>query len=506
MPLLLILLAFLLIAARYASAIELWGDEAFSLLCAGRDWHQMFQSCDAHFPTYYDLQLRPMLWALSSPLSAAKSDLALRMLHVPVFAIGLGFCWLIGREQLRNRGLLIGLMVSIILLPNYIFYAVNIRMYALLFSCSMAFAWACFRVLVPGRVPLKSKVLYALTGLSVSLVDYPGLFLFVITTLFLLVIHVLAGFSRRGRLALSCFAVSLLVASGVFLRDQLQGVMQWPGFASMALVDGDLKSLLKFVFFAIRPFLDLIYPPASPLFLNVLLWLLIGLALVWSLTSLIRQGGKTNYLIVFFSTYWLILSPVGLAFTRVALPAQFFAMLSIVLAVEKSLSLRRSWIAFGLTLGLLSIGAFNLWEAVFPTLRLYSRIPYQQIAHDALASARQGKIDLIVISRHTLNALSVDRYLRPAADSEIEVMLADPRPTCGSFPGKRFVYVQLMPEDGEASDPVEACKDIRKVEIQNIKNYVAFESLGYNRLWIGSLADKAGSSSFAARLLNVDIQ
>jgi hypothetical protein len=180
MPLLSILFAFLLICARYAASIELWGDEAFSLLCASRDWHQMFQSCDAHLPTYYDLQLRPLVQLLS-----LKSELALRMFHALIFCIGIGFCWLIGREQLRNRALLLGLMISTILLPNYIYYAVNIRMYALLFACSMAFMWASFKMLAPGRIPRGKQLLYLLTGLAVSLVDYPGIFLFAITTVFL---------------------------------------------------------------------------------------------------------------------------------------------------------------------------------------------------------------------------------------------------------------------------------------------------------------------------------
>jgi uncharacterized membrane protein len=41
-------------------------------------------------------------------------------------------------------------MILTILLPNYIFYATNIRMYALLFAASMALLWTAFRLLTPG--------------------------------------------------------------------------------------------------------------------------------------------------------------------------------------------------------------------------------------------------------------------------------------------------------------------------------------------------------------------
>ena len=112
---------FFLITARYGAALNLWGDEAYALNVAAKSVGEILAADPFHLPTYY-LLLHPIVGFLA---------------HWPVL-VG---SWL---------GAVGGVMILTILLPNYIFYATNIRMYALLFAASMALLWTAFRLLTPG--------------------------------------------------------------------------------------------------------------------------------------------------------------------------------------------------------------------------------------------------------------------------------------------------------------------------------------------------------------------
>jgi uncharacterized membrane protein len=128
-PLLGLLALFFLISARYGAALNLWGDEAYALNVAAKSLGEILAADPFHLPTYY---------------------LPLRLIHALIFSIGLGFCWRIARLLLGRGWALWGVMILTILLPNYIFYATNIRMFALLFAASMALLWTAFRPLTPG--------------------------------------------------------------------------------------------------------------------------------------------------------------------------------------------------------------------------------------------------------------------------------------------------------------------------------------------------------------------
>ncbi|MFN7677879.1 MAG: hypothetical protein ACK5QW_04695 [Cyanobacteriota bacterium] len=80
----------------------------------------------------------------------AGDELPLRLIHAGMFIIGLLFCWRIAQSLLGRGWELWGIVLLTILLPNYIFYATNIRMYAPLFAASLAFLWTSFRLLSPG--------------------------------------------------------------------------------------------------------------------------------------------------------------------------------------------------------------------------------------------------------------------------------------------------------------------------------------------------------------------
>jgi hypothetical protein len=144
----------------------------------------------------------------------------------------------------------------------------------------------------------------------------------------------------------------------------------------------------------------------------------------------------------------------------------------------------------------------NLQQAIFPTLRLYSRIPFAAIARDAIAAAGDRNLATIAVSRHTLNALSVERFARPQLAPSQRLRLLDSEPVCASFPRGTFVYVQLMAEDGEDSDPRRICGEGVAVQVETLRSYVPFAELGYNRLWEANLKDRGEA---AARLQLVSI-
>ena len=142
-PLLGLLALFFLITARYGAALNLWGDEAYSLNVAAKSVGEILAADPFHLPTYY-LLLHPFVGFFP-----AGNELPLRLIHALIFSIGLGFCWRIARLLLGRGWALWGVMILTILLPNYIFYATNIRMFALLFAASMALLWTAFRPLTP---------------------------------------------------------------------------------------------------------------------------------------------------------------------------------------------------------------------------------------------------------------------------------------------------------------------------------------------------------------------
>ncbi len=305
-------------------------------------------------------------------------------------------------------------------------------------------------------------------------------------------------------------AIALLV-----LREPLWLlIVAWPSSARAAaggLGLGDLANLgalanwgalAKTLFFSIRPLLDLVYPPVYPLLLHGLLWLLLVSAVSVAAVVLWRGGDGRQRLVVLLAFSWLLAAPFGLALTRVFLPAQFFLLLSLALALQRLIHAQRRPLALLLWSCLIAVGLANLQQAILPTLRLYSRIPFAAIAQDALAAAGDRNLATIAVSRHTLNALALERFARPQLAPSQRLRLLDVRPVCGSFPRGTFVYVQLMEEDGEDSDPRRICGEGVAVQVERLRSYVPFAELGYNRLWDGYLKDRGEA---AARLQLVTI-
>ena len=85
-PLLLPLALFLLIAAGYGAALNLWGDEAYALNVATKPVGEILAADPPlHLPTYY-LLLHPIVGFFPP-----GNELPLRLIHALIFSIGLGF-------------------------------------------------------------------------------------------------------------------------------------------------------------------------------------------------------------------------------------------------------------------------------------------------------------------------------------------------------------------------------------------------------------------------------
>lgn len=486
-----LLAVFLLICTRYGSYVQLWGDETYGLNVAARSPGAILAADPFHLPTHY-LALHPLVYFFP-----AGSELPLRLLHVLIFSIGLVFCWRIARSFLGRGWALRGVMGLTILLPNYIFYATNIRMYALLFAASLAFLWTSFHLLEPGGVKGRRLIWHGLAAALCALVDWPGLLLVGFTWAALLALKGRALLARRRpdrRLLAALAGLALLAVVG--LREPLlRLLLEWPSKGGGAAASFSFAGLAKSLFLGIRPLLDLVYPPAYPLALNLLLWLLLALALPVAAVLVWRRGEVRQRLGVLLALSWLVGSPLGLAVTRAFLPAQFFTLLCLALALRVDRGRRLwAWLIWGC---LLAVGLANLQQAVAPTLRLYSRIPFPVIARHAVAAAHDRQLSLIAVSRHTLNGLSVERFARPLLAQGQELRLLAVRPDCAAFPRGTFVHVQLLPEDGEDSDPARACAGQAVVTVDTLRTYVDLAALAYNSLWASNLQDRGEAGSAA---------
>jgi len=131
----LLCLIFLTMCLTFATKLNLWGDEAFSLALAESSWQTIFHTVDTHLPTY--TFLLKLLISLTG--ANANREVLIRMLHAVPFAIGLFLGYRTVGLVTRSRTKALDVLLAAIFLPPFIFYATNIRMYSLLFLSSMVF-------------------------------------------------------------------------------------------------------------------------------------------------------------------------------------------------------------------------------------------------------------------------------------------------------------------------------------------------------------------------------
>jgi hypothetical protein len=140
----LLLAVFLALCWRYAGGLNLWGDEAYSLdFVEG----QTTVVDPSHLPTYY------ALLKLLTRFVPGTNELALRMLHALAFALGLLFAALAVQRITRSARIALLSLGLAVLLPDFHFYATNLRMYSWLFLATMMNVEATSRLADGDRAP-----------------------------------------------------------------------------------------------------------------------------------------------------------------------------------------------------------------------------------------------------------------------------------------------------------------------------------------------------------------
>jgi hypothetical protein len=204
----------------------------------------------------------------------SQNDILLRLIHIVPFAVGLVFGVLTIARSFKDTRITFIATVLAIALPNYIFYATNLRMYSLLFMTEMAFVDAVSRVTSTNRSPSNRALLWiVISGMAVISIDYAGTIYYAAGVLFLAVRSLTFGRIRP-------FVASLIPAGLLLWLVQanlhlVQNIAQWnvnqpQGSSWQGIID-----TLKWLYLACRPALDIIYPPGLPL------WLALAVPTLW---------------------------------------------------------------------------------------------------------------------------------------------------------------------------------------------------------------------------------
>ena len=477
----LLLTFFLVLCWHYATGLNLWGDEAYSL-----DFVEGVTPVvdPSHLPTYY------VLLKLLTTIVPGTNEPALRMAHALAFALGLLF----GAQAVRRltgsaRIALISLGI-VVLLPDFHFYATNLRMYSWVFLAAMANVDAVSRLAGGSRAPTPIRLAwYVISGALLVAIDFPGLFYFGIGAAVLAV-----GWIRARRwMLLPLLLLPLLPLLGFFLANQalFADLLRWRPDEDQRDSTIGAFDALKWVYLSLRPGLDLVYAAALPKAIALVLSpALFAVILFAAVRQAIGKRGQTapEPLISLLALGWIIFVPTGFTFTRIFLPSQFFMIVVLVRALhapEKALRAAASAAAVVLVL-------VNLYQASIPTYRLDSVTPYRQIAADAAAVCVTEGIDTIMASDNNLNVLSILRYLRErAASQRIRLLTVNDTELvrrAAELKGKPFLFISHM--GGRA--PLVDIHQLKQRTPELVRGYVPLGNLPYNDLWKRRYREGAG--------------
>ncbi len=468
---------------NYALHLNLWGDEAFSLVAATPG--SGFRDVDAHhLPTYY------WLLAVVVRLVGDEQEILLRMIHVLPFVVGLGFGLRTVYRIFPDERVVLLVATLAIFLPNYIFYATNLRMYSLLFMVSMGFIDAVSRLLSAGS-NASSGILtgLALAGGALVCSDYAA-------GMYYLAGVVMVGlYSYTQKNLWPLLAVAApglgLVLIGAVTFDDILAIKNWgiedyrgPGWAGW--VNG-----AKWLYLACRPGLDLLYPAplAWPLALGLPLGLigLLGLA-SWHLWQRRESLASPRVWLLVVALLWVPLVPTGYSFTRLFLPSQFFMVTILVWWLLAT----AHWLR---PVGLVGLGlllAVNLGQAISPTLQPYSLVPFQTIAADLVNYGEEHGVSHLLLSNNSLNSLSIEHYVQKNVQdsNQLRVKQVDSAGMSAFLrenQGVPFLFVSHMGENGQFVD-----RETVPLQVQTpLKGYVALAELPYNQLWLKRYQDRA---------------
>jgi len=479
-------IVFSLFCWHYAKQITLWGDEAFSLLYYDNSSLLTVKN-DVHLPTYY--------WIIKQILTIfnESSELTLRMLHIIPFIIGLSFGVLVV-QRICKESLSIYFIVAIaISLPNFIFYATNLRMYSLLFMTEMIFIDAISRIINSKDSPSNYQLIWlVLSGFALVLTDYASIIYYFAGFFFVLIRTLI---SKEIKLCLSILIPILpLIYIAILSIENIQLIISWDIQTSSGLKGMSLPDLAKWLYLACRPVFDLIYPAGLPKTIAILFPLLILVLFLYSVVIFINKNSEHSQqhnFILLISMLWIPLALTGYGFTRLLLPSQFFIVTIIILAISRSINPIKFIIL--IMVGILLF--LNLTEVISPTLRLYNLIPYSQIATDLVEFSKKEEITNILLSNNSLNTLSIHRYITKIDQTKNLKINRVNNKFLDNFPELKqqsFLFVSHLDENEKFVNIKEI---IRTDNLQILKSYVSLKDLPYNPLWKQRILDRSSQSS-----------
>jgi len=475
----LLLAVFLVLCWRYASELNLWGDEAYSLdFVEG----QTAVADPSHLPTYYALL---KLLALFAP---GKNEFALRMLHAAAFALGLLFAALAVHRITRSARIALVSLGLAVLLPDFHFYATNLRMYSWLFLATMMNVDAARRLADGDRAPTPAALAwYVASGAALVAIDFPGLFYYAIGAAWLAIQWMRA---HRWRF-LMILLVPLLPLAAFFVArpSLLSDLLRWRSEEDPGAASAGAFNALKVAYLSLRPGLDLIHAAALPTAIALVVapavLAVTVFAAVWQAA---RERLPMELLIPLLALGWIIAVPTGFAFTRIFLPSQFFMIVVLVIALQSGSTALRGCAAVAVTALMLA----NLYQAAMPTYRLDSVVPYRQIADDAIVAAGANGITTVMASDNSLNVESIFRYMRDRAASRgirlLTVTDTDLARRAAELRGSPFLFISHMGGGGPFVD-------IHRLEQRSpelARGYVPLRELPYNDLWKRRYRERAG--------------
>ena len=265
----------------------------------------------------------------------------------------------------------------------------------------------------------------------------------------------------------------------------------------ISLLEGDAAALfasafdfLQVMYLRFRPGLELVY--AAPLPTSIALVLppaLFAVVLLAACRQAVGVRGRSSAepLIPLLALSWILLVPTGFTFTRLFLPSQFFMVVVLVRATrspEKTLRAAATAAAAVLVL-------VNLYQALIPTYRLDSIIPYRQIADDIAAISEAEGIETVLASDNSLNVESIRRYLNCHTDGGrirfLAVNDAELARRATELNGRPFLFISHMGGKGAFIDIHQLTQGTPRL----VREYVPLRNLPYNDLWKRRYTERA---------------
>jgi hypothetical protein len=483
---------FFLYCVKYALSLNLWGDEAYTLNTAQQTFSQIIGMKDAHSPVY--MIFMKMIIALTG--SAYSSEIFIRLIHVCFFITALYFGFKSLQMLFGEGWLSIGITGFAMLIPGYVFYATNIRVYALLFCFIMWFIWSVLKYIRGNEnFSFSTDKIILISGFLLIFFDFIGL-LYYVPGAFLVLNNMRMRKENIGRgimLLLLPPVLAGLILSPVIIS--VAGNMLTLSASMMHSVDkeaGGIKFILKRLFNSSRPFVELTDISFRNISVPLAQLALYGTLLFLGTINLImetwRRKDQGMLLILAVAYLWIITFFTSNSLTRIFLPSQFFMAAIIIYTLFQNKAL----LPLKIAVYILLTGFSLLFMLFAPFKHFNSIVPYRQIAAEALRTAQERKIGTILISKTSLNNDSVFRYmLQKNKPGGIEIGWVNPEYRTDEIPDKDFLYLSYMGENGKYIDPDKLADAKMKRKAVAVENYIELERLPYNSYWKKNISDKA---------------